>query len=634
MTDAGRGLSIERRLPLLMTAVLAAVLATSLVLTYRTLASTARATTAARLQQVARLLTSMSEQTQRQRAATLSRAARDSTLVGVLRRAAAGASLSAAAIDSARAVLTRLELPNDSGLPATLVTADGRPVAKLGLAVEPPPVPELTPASLPNARGDSVHTGPPFQAGGRVYYHVVVPVHDGPQRLGYIVLLRRLSNNPSVVRQLHDLIGEDAALYIHQRENPLWTTVAGLPTTSPTPLGDGLVMRAGEGRSLSATAELRGTPWLFTLEEPLTAVLARPRGVVGSIAALSVLLMIAGAAASWAIGRRMARPITQLTAAAESIARGDYRSRVAEGRADEIGRLARAFNAMTAEVDASQRELARQYSDARTVARELERSMRAVEAARDEAERANRAKSDFLAVMSHELRTPLNAISGYAELMQLGIYGPVTDEQTQALTRIARSQQHLLGLINDVLNFAKLNASKVQYDIRDVPVREAVSSVETMIAPQIAAKSMRYACSPGDSDVAVRADRDKLQQILLNLLSNAVKFTPSGGSVTVECVADGDTVHVSVRDTGVGIARDRLAHVFEPFVQVDRALNRPHEGVGLGLAISHDLALGMGGTLLAESTIGEGSVFTLVLPRAGTSMAASAEGGVLSAERR
>jgi signal transduction histidine kinase len=292
---------------------------------------------------------------------------------------------------------------------------------------------------------------------------------------------------------------------------------------------------------------------------------------------------------------------------------------------------------MTGEVDASQRELARQYGEARTVADELERSnrqlhtaVRAVEEARDAAEHANRAKSDFLAVMSHELRTPLNAIGGYTELMQMGIYGSVTDEQHRALARVTRSQQHLLGLINDVLNFAKLNAAKVQFDIDEVPLRDVVAHVEPMIAPQLEAKALRYSCTLTDPTLVAYADAEKLQQILLNLLSNAVKFTAEGGSVAIECSRDGNNAHIAVRDTGVGIPPERLAHIFEPFVQVDRALNRPHEGVGLGLAISHELALGMGGMLLVESTPGEGSAFTVVLPVA---RGVSAERRSQSAER-
>jgi PAS domain S-box-containing protein len=232
------------------------------------------------------------------------------------------------------------------------------------------------------------------------------------------------------------------------------------------------------------------------------------------------------------------------------------------------------------------------------------------------AEAANQAKSEFLAVMSHELRTPLNAIGGYAELMELGIHGPVTPEQRQALARIQQSQRHLLGLINQVLSYTRLDAGGVAYDLVDVPVAEALGSAEALVLPQARARGLTYVlggCPPG---LAARADRDKLQQILLNLLSNAIKFTEPGGEVRVTCAADEGAVRVEVRDTGVGIAAHQLTRIFEPFVQADQRLTRPHEGVGLGLAISRDLAGGMGGGLTVESTPGVGSAFTLTLPRA------------------
>jgi len=241
---------------------------------------------------------------------------------------------------------------------------------------------------------------------------------------------------------------------------------------------------------------------------------------------------------------------------------------------------------------------------------------RDAEAAYSEVEKANRAKAEFLAVMSHELRTPLNAIGGYADLIALGIHGPVTDDQHKALERIQQSQRHLLGLINQVLNYARVDAGVVRYTIVDVAVGEARAAAEALVLPQVRTRGRSFTLGGAPPSLAVRADRDKLQQILLNLLSNAVKFTDTGGEVRVGCSAADQMVSIAVADTGVGIASDKLASIFEPFVQVDQRHTRPHEGVGLGLAISRDLARGMGGDLVAESSPGAGSVFTLTLPRA------------------
>ena len=235
--------------------------------------------------------------------------------------------------------------------------------------------------------------------------------------------------------------------------------------------------------------------------------------------------------------------------------------------------------------------------------------------ARAEAEAANRAKGDFLATMSHELRTPLNAIGGYAQLIEMGVHGPVTDEQREALRRVQRSQQHLLSLINDVLNFAKLEAGRVTYDIERISLRELLTGLDSLVAPQLAAKAQRFVCTECDVTLAAVADREKAQQILLNLLSNAIKFTPERGVIHVEARAHGDAVHVSVTDTGIGIPADRVATVFEPFVQLARGASSAREGTGLGLAISRDLARAMGGDLTLESVPGKGSTFTLVLPQ-------------------
>jgi len=254
---------------------------------------------------------------------------------------------------------------------------------------------------------------------------------------------------------------------------------------------------------------------------------------------------------------------------------------------------------------------------------DLVRSRQAAEQAQADAERANRAKSEFLAAMSHELRTPLNAIAGYAELMDMGLRGPMTDPQRADLARIRRSQQHLLSLINDVLNFAKLEAGRFEYDIQPVKLAPIVADLVTMIQPQLSAKGLVYRAAV-PPDLTVMADPEKLQQVLLNLLSNAIKFTERGGHITVDVATrqtgdDGGKpglAFLRVSDTGIGIPRDKQDTIFDPFVQAHRQLTSVTEGTGLGLSISRDLARGMNGDLRVRSVEGEGSVFTLSLQMA------------------
>ncbi|HUF27736.1 MAG TPA: PAS domain-containing protein [Gemmatimonadaceae bacterium] len=244
---------------------------------------------------------------------------------------------------------------------------------------------------------------------------------------------------------------------------------------------------------------------------------------------------------------------------------------------------------------------------------ESEQARAEAEEARAEAEAANHAKSEFLAVMSHELRTPLNAVGGYAELMEMGIRGPVTRQQRDDLRRIQTSQRHLLGLINEVLNYAKLETGSVQFDVSDVRMREALTAAESLVAPQARAKGLALSVAECPPELVARADPEKLRQILANLLSNAAKFTDAGGRIEMSCTAEEARVSIRVRDTGIGIPADKLGAIFDPFVQVRSDLTRPHEGTGLGLAISRDLARGMGGDLTVESVIGAGSTFTLTL---------------------
>ncbi|MDF1505195.1 hybrid sensor histidine kinase/response regulator [Roseisolibacter sp. H3M3-2] len=254
---------------------------------------------------------------------------------------------------------------------------------------------------------------------------------------------------------------------------------------------------------------------------------------------------------------------------------------------------------------------------------ERARLLAAAEAARREADVANRAKSDFLASMSHELRTPLNAIGGHTQLLEMELHGPLTPAQRGTLARIDRAQRHLLGLINDILNYAKLESGRVEYVMRAIPLADVVADVLPMVEPLVVARELTVdaagAAPAPDGGPHVWADREKLAQVLLNLLSNAVKFTDVGGRIAVRCAQQGDAAALTVADTGVGIPADQLEAIFAPFVQV-RPRGQPYaekaEGTGLGLAISRDLARGMGGDLTVASVEGAGSEFTLTLRRA------------------
>ena len=216
--------------------------------------------------------------------------------------------------------------------------------------------------------------------------------------------------------------------------------------------------------------------------------------------------------------------------------------------------------------------------------------------------------------MSHDLRTPLNAITGYTELMEQGLRGPLTDAQTTDLARIKRNARYLLGLINDILNFAKVEAGHLSLQMADVPVAAFLTEIHELVAPQLITQTLHFDYAP--CPAVVSANVEKVQQILLNLLSNALKFTPRNGDIGIDCVVKEKEVRIEVWDSGCGIPPDQIDRIFQPFVQIDRGLTSPAPGgVGLGLAISRDLARAMHGELSVQSTPGQGSRFVLTLQR-------------------
>ena len=282
-----------------------------------------------------------------------------------------------------------------------------------------------------------------------------------------------------------------------------------------------------------------------------------------------------------------------------SAAHGTHRWHLGRATAqrDDGGRVIRWFGTNT------------DIEDSKRAQAELERLTK-------EAQEANRAKSQFLAAMSHELRTPLNAIGGYAQLIELGVRGPVTEEQLVDLGRIQRSKNYLDRLVSDVLDFAKLGAGRIELRIASIDVAQLLTSVLDMVRPQLGEKQLTLARWTVPPHLAVAGDPDKTRQILINLLANALKFTPPGGTISIDIGVADDVVAIGVTDTGIGVPADQLERIFEPFVQAKRPPNPSDRGVGLGLAISRQLARAMSGDLTVRSVIGIGSTFTLRLPRA------------------
>jgi signal transduction histidine kinase len=246
---------------------------------------------------------------------------------------------------------------------------------------------------------------------------------------------------------------------------------------------------------------------------------------------------------------------------------------------------------------------------------QLRIALRRTEAAREDEVRAHRAKDDFLALVSHELRSPLAGIAANVQMIEMGICGPVTAHQTRALSRIRQSQDHLLALISQILEYKKLEEGGFECEVAPVRVATAIDEAGALMESQFHQRELDLTTQPADRDLVALADPRRLRQILVNLLANAAKFTLPRGSVTVRALPVEGDVEIVVADTGIGVATDDLEMIFAPFVQLRSGESRSRPGTGLGLSISRQLARRMNGDLTVESEVGVGSTFRLRLPR-------------------
>jgi signal transduction histidine kinase len=604
MRANGRSLPLERKLPLLLLTLLATVLAVALSITYYETRRSAELAAEDRLLGVASRVGNMTEAQLSARLANMRRVAHDSALVAALRHPTRELS------GPARQALASLATRADSLTPPQLWGPGGQRVGAPALETPTDRMPEGGEEALLAA--DSGGVGHLYDAGGHIAFWVVVPVHDAGERVGYIAQQRRLSANPRGLEQLRGLLGQKIDLYFFNADNSVWADLTGRRIDAPRDgaIGDSVRAhtRPNLPRTLAAIQSLGRTPIAISVEMPYSEVVGRPQRIIRILAVIAILLMAGGGLAAWVISRRLARPLVEVTDAAEAMARGEYGRRVHANGTDEVGRLAVAFNRMADEVQASHEDSARA----------LER----VVALRFEAEAANHAKSDFLANMSHEIRTPINAIMGYAELLEMGLSGPMTDAQRKQLGRIRAGGEHLTAMVNEILDLAKIEAGRMSVEPKAYRASDVVDAALTMIRPLAMTKGLKlaHACE-GDAAVEYYGDKQRVHQIVTNLLSNAVKFTNTGGAIHVLCGhgqrpgnPSAPWARITVEDTGVGVAPVDIERIFQPFVQVNGGYTREHAGTGLGLAISRSLAHLMGGEITVESVIGQGSRFTLWLP--------------------
>jgi signal transduction histidine kinase len=417
----------------------------------------------------------------------------------------------------------------------------------------------------------------PLQARGeRLFTRVVVEVpREGDARqesspIGYVVLSRVVRpQSPSVIT---GMVGQSATILIGNRSGGVWTDLEKLapaPAFDTTSVGAHEFTSASGARMIGAAVPIANTPWTMVIELARDPIVAPAWSLLRRLTGVGLVLLVLTTIVAALLGGQVTRPLADLTRATETIAAGDYSSRVHANRRDEVGQLGQAFNDMAARVEQAHNALALRAED--------------LAESREAAQRANRVKDQFLAVLSHELRTPLTAMLGWCRMLRDGIVPAA--KTGHALEVIERNAVAQLRLVEDLLDVSRIVAGKFAVDLQLVDPTAIVHAAVESIQPLAAAKHIDLETHLDPQVGHVHGDPGRLQQAVWNLLSNAIKFTPAGGKVDVSVARTGGGIDIVVHDTGEGISDDVLPLVFDRFQQDDTAATGRRHGLGLGLAI-------------------------------------------------
>lgn len=626
--------SLERRLPLMISGLLAVTIAAFGIIAFSEVRQTSIAAATGQLRTVIAQAAENSTRGVVTRLEVLNRLAADRTIAKALSE-----SDSESADSVARALLRSRIIPTDTLTLVAQLLVDNSSNRRVLYGDEPSPTEAAAlDSTMANARlRDSTAISPFFESRAGIHYWIAAPVRQGASTIGYFAEHRRVRANGSVEKQLKALTGQDFSVYFTSGTGELWTTASGVPMKPRFDVRaqtDSFRVQSTDGEWLMGVkTTIRSTPWIIIFTTTQSAVNQRSVMFLRFMLLIAAVLLAIGVVGARWVSRKVTRPLLSLTLAAKDIAQGDYGRRQRVRSNDEIGQLSRAFNRMAERIGRSHEQLQSRILESEALTREVQQRNSELQVAqhlatearlvsdraRADAQRANAAKSEFLAMMSHELRTPLSAIAGYAEILQLGIRGELNAAQRADIARIQSNQVHLLRIINDILDLTQVESGQMAIAMRPVAARDVLDDVEPIVLPLIADRAIEYRVETDCLDAVAMAERERLTQVLVNLVANAVRFTESGGVITVAVDASDDAVCIHVSDSGIGIPPDKQEQVFQPFVQADSGPSRRAQGTGLGLAISRRLVEAMGGTLTLTSELGLGSTFTVTLSNAMTS---------------